>query len=62
MGFHGSESGSEREKNKFKNYFDENEKLNVLCNLFKYLISQTLSPTQKNHLKIFLIHKKEKKL
>jgi hypothetical protein len=46
-GFKGSTSGSEKEKNKFKNYFDENNRLNVLVNLFKYLISQTLSPTQK---------------
>jgi hypothetical protein len=46
-GNHGSTSGSEKEKNKFKKYFDENNRLNVLLNLFKYLISQTLSPIQK---------------
>jgi hypothetical protein len=46
-GFHGSKAGSEKEKNKFKNYFDENNRLNKLLNLFKYLISQTLSPIQK---------------
>jgi hypothetical protein len=42
-----STAGSKEEKNKFKNYFDENNRLNVLLNLFKYLISQTLSPIQK---------------
>jgi hypothetical protein len=47
MGFDGSNAGSKEEKNKFKNYFDENNRLNVLLNLFKYLISQTLSPIQK---------------
>jgi hypothetical protein len=54
-GFDGSTSGSKEEKNKFKNYFDENNRLNKLLNLFKYLISQTLSPTQKetvNHISI----------
>jgi hypothetical protein len=47
IGFDGSTAGSKKEKNKFKNYFDENNRLNVLHNLFKYLISQTLSPIQK---------------
>jgi hypothetical protein len=42
-----SEAGSEEEKNKFKNYFDENNRLNKLLNLFKYLISQIPSPIQK---------------
>jgi hypothetical protein len=46
-GLKGSKAGSKEEKNKLKNYFDENNRLNVLPNLFKYLISQTLSPTQK---------------
>jgi hypothetical protein len=46
-GSYGSTATFEKEKNKFKNYFDENNKLNILLNLFKYLISQTLSPTQK---------------
>jgi hypothetical protein len=46
-GLDGSTSGSKEEKNKFKNYFDENNRLNILFNLFKYLISQSLSPTQK---------------
>jgi hypothetical protein len=46
-GYYGSTAGSKEEKNKFKNYFDENNRLNKLLNLFKYLISQTLSPTQK---------------
>jgi hypothetical protein len=47
MGLKGSKAGSKEEKNKFKNYFDENNRLNILVNLFKYLISQTLSPVQK---------------
>jgi hypothetical protein len=54
-GNNGSNAGSKEEKNKFKNYFDENNRLNALLNLFKYLISQTLSPTQKetiNHISI----------
>jgi hypothetical protein len=54
-GYHGSNAGSEKEKNKFKNYFDENNRLNVLLNLFKYITSKTLSPTQKkitNHISI----------
>jgi hypothetical protein len=46
----GSTTGSKKEKNKFKNYFDENNRLNVLLNLFKYLISQTFSPIQKETL------------
>jgi hypothetical protein len=46
-GLKGSTSGFYEEKNRFKNYFDENNRLNILVNLFKYLISQTLSPTQK---------------
>jgi hypothetical protein len=46
-GLDGSDAGSEKEKNKFKNYFDENNRLNILFNLFKYLSSQTLSPIQK---------------
>jgi hypothetical protein len=33
--------------NEFKDYFDKNNRLNELLNLFKYLISQTLSPIQK---------------
>jgi hypothetical protein len=45
-GNNGSTAGSKKEKNKFKNYFDENNRLNGLLNLFKYLISQTLSPIQ----------------
>jgi hypothetical protein len=48
-GLYGSTAGSEDEKNKFKNYFDENNRLNVKLNLFKYLISQTLSSIQKNY-------------
>jgi hypothetical protein len=47
MGYYGSTAGSKKEKNKFKNYFDENNRLNGLVNLFKYLISQTLSPKKK---------------
>jgi hypothetical protein len=43
----GSQTGFKKEKNKFKNYFDENNRLNILLNLFKYLISQTLSPIWK---------------
>jgi hypothetical protein len=43
----GSEAASKKEKNRFKNYFDENNRLNVLFNLFKYLISQILSSIQK---------------
>jgi hypothetical protein len=46
-GNNGLNAGSEKEKNKFKNYFDENNRLNLLVNLFKYLISQTLSPILK---------------
>jgi hypothetical protein len=46
-GYFGSTTGTKKEKNKFKNYFDENNRLNLLFNLFKYLISQTLSPIQK---------------
>jgi hypothetical protein len=46
-GLYGSNAGSKEEKNKFKNYFDENNRLNKLLNLFKYLISQILSPIQK---------------
>jgi hypothetical protein len=46
-GLYGSNAGSKKEKNKFKNYFDENNRLNKLFNLFKYLNSQTLSPIQK---------------
>jgi hypothetical protein len=46
-GYDGSKAGSKKEKNKFKNYFDENNRLNILVNLFKYLISQTPSPIQK---------------
>jgi hypothetical protein len=47
-GLYGSKAGSKKEKNKFKNYFDENNRLNKLLNLFIYLISQTLSPIQKD--------------
>jgi hypothetical protein len=39
--------GSCENKNEFKNYFDENNRLNVLINLFEFLTSQTLSPIQK---------------
>jgi hypothetical protein len=46
MGYYGS-TGYGKEKNEFKNYFDENNRLNKLVNLFEYLISQTLFPTQK---------------
>jgi hypothetical protein len=46
-GNNGSNAGCEKEKNKFKNYFDENNRLNKLLDLFKYLISQTLSSIQK---------------
>jgi hypothetical protein len=46
-GKHGSKAGSEEEKNKFKNYFDENNRLNKLLNLFEFFVSQTLSPIQK---------------
>jgi hypothetical protein len=46
----GSNAGSKEEKNKFKNYFDENNKLNILLNLFKYLVLQTLSPIQEETL------------
>jgi hypothetical protein len=54
-----------KKKNKFKNYFDENDRLNVLLNLFKYLITQTLSPIQKEiingiSITICLLLKKEK--
>jgi hypothetical protein len=49
-GMYGSIIGSKEEKNKFKNYFDENNRLNILFNLFKYLISQNLSPIQKETL------------
>jgi hypothetical protein len=64
-GNHGSNAGSKEEKNKFKNYFDENNRLNVLLNLFKFLVSQTLSPIQKNiinHLSvgIYLLFKNER--
>jgi hypothetical protein len=45
-GLKGSEAGSEKEKNKFKNYFNENNRLNVLFKLFKCLTSQILSPKQ----------------
>jgi hypothetical protein len=47
MGVFGSNAGSKEEKNKFKKYFDENNRLDLLLNLFEYLISQTLSPIQK---------------
>jgi hypothetical protein len=47
IGLKGLKAGSEEEKNKYKNYFDENNRLNGLVNLFKYLISQTPSPIQK---------------
>jgi hypothetical protein len=47
MGLYGSKAGSKEDKNKFRNNFDGNNRLNVLLNLFKYLISQTLSPIQK---------------
>jgi hypothetical protein len=47
IGNNGTNAGSKKEKNKFKNYFDKNNRLDVLFNLFKYLISQTLSPIQK---------------
>jgi hypothetical protein len=47
IGYYGSNAGSKKEKNKFQNYFDENNRLNGLVNLFKYLISQTVSPIQK---------------
>jgi hypothetical protein len=43
----GSKAGFKEEKNKFKNYFDENNRLNILVNFFKYIISQTLSPIWK---------------
>jgi hypothetical protein len=46
-GNNGSNTGTKEEKNKFKSYFDENNRFNILVNLFKYLISQTLSPIQK---------------
>jgi hypothetical protein len=46
-GLKGLTAGSKEEKIKFKIYFVENKRLNILLNLFKYLISQTLSPTQK---------------
>jgi hypothetical protein len=55
MGVNGSNAGSKEEKNKFKNYFDENNGLNQLIDTFKYLISKTLSPIQKdtiNHLSV----------
>jgi hypothetical protein len=48
MGVYGSTSGSKKEKNKFKNYFDENNRLSILVNLFGYLVSQEESPIQKN--------------
>jgi hypothetical protein len=54
-GLCGSETGSETEKNKFKNYFDENNGLGVLVNLFKYLISRTTSPIGKRLLIISLL-------
>jgi hypothetical protein len=46
-GLKGSKAGAKEEKNRFKNCFDENNRLNKLLNLFKYLISQTLSPKKK---------------
>jgi hypothetical protein len=46
-GLEGSEAESKKEENKYKSYFDENNRLNKLLNLFKYLISQTPSPIQK---------------
>jgi hypothetical protein len=48
MGVNGSNAGCKEEKNKFKNYFDENNGLNKLVDIFKYLISQTLSPIQRD--------------
>jgi hypothetical protein len=54
-GYYGSNVGSEKEKNKFKKYFDEDSRLNKLLDLFKSLISQTLSPIQKNIIKYISI-------
>jgi hypothetical protein len=51
----GSNAVSKKEKNNFKNYIDENNRFNVLVNLFKYLISQIPSSIQKetiNHISI----------
>jgi hypothetical protein len=48
IGLDGLKVGFKEEKNKFKSYFDEDSRLNKLLNLFKFLISQTLSPIQKN--------------
>jgi predicted nucleic acid-binding OB-fold protein len=54
-GMDGSETGSKKEKNKYKSYFDENNRLNKLLNLFKYLISQILSPIQKETINYIFI-------
>jgi hypothetical protein len=48
MGLKGSKAGSKKEKNKFKKYFDESSRLNILLSLFEYLIWHNLSPIQKN--------------
>jgi hypothetical protein len=47
-GYYGSKAGSKEEKNRVKKYFDENNRLNTLLDLFKHLISRTLSPIQKD--------------
>jgi hypothetical protein len=47
IGLDGSDAGSKEEKNKFKNYFDENNGLNQLIDTFKYLNSQKVSSVQK---------------
>jgi uncharacterized membrane protein len=47
IGTFGSATGSKKEKNKFKKYFDENNRLDILLNLFKYLTRQALSPMQR---------------
>jgi hypothetical protein len=65
MGFDGLNAGSKEEKNKFKNYFDENNRLSILLNLFKCLISQSRSPIQKEiinyiSITIFLLLKNER--
>jgi hypothetical protein len=48
IGLNGSKAGSKEEINKFKVYFSENNRLSTLFNLFKHLISESLSPIQKD--------------
>jgi hypothetical protein len=57
LGYYGLKAGFKKEKNKFKNYFDENNRLNGLLDLLRYLISQTLSPIQKKVINSIAIYK-----